>query len=110
MIEIVNSANKIDEKELRMMSQSFAFMFLEYNSSFESSKLSSSKINKFAEKVLLWMRDESSDMDSAKEKLTFLNMSYDFLKLNSAADNKKISSSSLFTHANNLMAYAQDGV
>jgi len=120
MIEIVNSKNKIDQLEVRSYSQEFAFDFLVYNAEASNSKISSSRINTFAQKVCEWLCN-AQDMDGVQQRMNSLSMSKEMLRVNAEIKNaeeglveqgtlSKISVSSLFSHAAKLLEYRTEGV
>jgi len=120
MIEIVNSKNKIDQLEVRSYSQGFAFDFLVYNGEASNSKISSSRINTFAQKVYEWLC-KAQDMDGVRQRMNSLSMSKEMLRVNAEIKNAeeglveqgtrtKISVSSLFSHAAKLLEFRTEGV
>jgi hypothetical protein len=119
MIEIVNSKNKIDQLEVRSYSQEFAFNFLVYNVEASNSKISSSKINTFAQKVCEWLC-KAQDMDGVRQRMNCLSMSRDMLVVNAKIKDleenmvdpgtrTKVSVGSLFSHATKLLEYRTEG-
>ena len=106
MIEIVNNKNKEQVNQMKNFSLNFSFRFLKYNSKFDNSKITSTKVKRLSQKIFNWC-NETKNVDEYSNRFSALEMSYDMLKTNASnfEEKKKLSVSSLFSNANSFFEY-----
>ena len=116
MIEIVNSKNSIDVKHANAFAQELSFKLLLFNSKASVTKLSASKVNNYAKRIKDWLLSVN-DAEVFHNKVNCLELSFSILERNARIDAQinedfsyeKINKSSIFSHAEKLLAFRMEG-